>query len=160
MLITDAEFNAYFSIRWFGALIMPAIMTILLQRSKVNHTSLILVFCATCATGQALFALSMETENYKIGLFGRFLIGVAETQNIIQQTIICEWFPTNQLPMAFGSMLFLVKIVRTINDNVASHFYNQYGLENYQWVGFSVCIISLLFAVILTRLEHSINKKT
>lgn len=36
---------------------------------------------------------------------------------------MCIWFPASQLPFAFGIMLFLMKVVRTANDNLASMFY-------------------------------------
>ena len=42
---------------------------------------------------------------------------------------MCIWFPASQLPFAFGILLFLVKIVRTTNDNVATLFYESMGSE-------------------------------
>ena len=78
---------------------------------------------------------------------------------------MCIWFPTSQLPFAFGILLFLVKIVRTTNDNVASMFYEAVssgytpeengkevytnGLVAYFWVGFAVCIFSTICNLIL-----------
>lgn len=74
---------------------------------------------------------------------------------------MCIWFPATQLPMAFGILLFLQKIVRTTNDNVASMFYEatsgnledgkvaESSLVMYQWIGFTVCIISTICAFLL-----------
>ena len=56
-------------------------------------------------------------------MIGRFLVGTSDSMTIFQQTIMCIWFPASQLPFAFGILLFMVKIVRTTNDNVASLFY-------------------------------------
>ena len=81
--------------------------------------------------------------------------------------IMCIWFPTSQLPFAFGIMLFLIKIVRTTNDNVASMFYeattarsvseveneetiSTTGLVAYFWIGFAVCIFSMVCSILVS----------
>jgi len=76
----------------------------------------------------------------------------------MQQTIICIWFPNSQLPFAFGILLFLVKIVRTTNDNVASMFYNETngGLIAYFWVGFALCVFSCICTVLLAQIHESV----
>ena len=99
---------------------------------------------------------------------GRFLIGTTDSMTIFQQTIMCIWFPASQLPFAFGILLFLVKIVRTTNDNVATLFYesmgsdsdgeqiNVAGLVAYFWVGFAICIYSTLSSLILGQIHESV----
>ena len=69
---------------------------------------------------------------------------------------MCIWFPTSQLPFAFGVMLFLVKIVRATNDNFASFFYNAMGLQAYFWTGFVFCGFSLFCAFILVQIHDSV----
>jgi len=81
---------------------------------------------------------------------------------------MCIWFPASQLPLAFGILLFLIKIVRTANDNVASLFYeatagklepgevSQSSLVTYQWIGFSVCVISTLCCLLLAQIHESV----
>ena len=84
---------------------------------------------------------------------------------------MCMWFPTSQLPFAFGINLFLVKIVRTTNDNVASMFYEatsinytpEYGknvntnsLVAYFWIGFAICVFSNICALILAQIHESV----
>ena len=67
------------------------------------------------------------------------------------------WIDSNQLPLLVGIMLFQVKLVRAINDNVASVFYNATGsIAAYFWLGFGVTLGSLLCSEILTRLHSKI----
>ncbi len=48
----------------------------------------------------------------------------------------------------------MVKIVRAINDNVASVFYNAtHSLAGYFWIGFAVGIMSLISAFYLVTLH-------
>jgi hypothetical protein len=89
-------------------------------------------------------------------VWGRFFIGLSDSQTIIQQTIMCIWFPTSQLPFAFGLMLFLVKIVRTLNDNFASVFFNTIGLITYFWVGFVMCMFSVFCSYVLIQIHESV----
>ena len=81
---------------------------------------------------------------------------------------MCIWFPASQLPMAFGLILFLVKIVRTTNDNIASRFYQAtsgnleegevaaHSLVMYQWIGFAVCILSTICSLLLAEIHESV----
>lgn len=81
---------------------------------------------------------------------------------------MCIWFPASQLPFAFGILLFLMKIVRTANDNLASMFYeatsgdlpddqvSQSSLVMYQWIGFAVCLLSVLCSMLLAQIHESV----
>ena len=84
---------------------------------------------------------------------------------------MCMWFPTSQLPFAFGINLFLVKIVRATNDNVASVFYEAYStnypaeegktvntnsLVAYLKIGFAICVFSNICALILAQIHESV----
>jgi hypothetical protein len=70
---------------------------------------------------------------------------------ILQQTIMCLWFSPEQLPIAFSMLLFMVKLVRAINDNTASIVYNRsHTLETFFWIGLAICVFSLGCAILLT----------
>lgn len=63
------------------------------------------------------------------------------------------------LPFVFGMMLFMCKVVRAVNDNTASMFYNATGsLSSYFWVGFGVCLGSLISAYYLTTIHESVSE--
>jgi hypothetical protein len=64
------------------------------------------------------------------------------------------WFSKEQLPLAFGMLLFLVKSVRSLNDNIAPLIYNKYNdLTEFFWFGLIVCIFSFVVAIILTYIH-------
>lgn len=67
---------------------------------------------------------------------------------------MCMWFTSEQLPIAFSILLFLVKMIRAINDNIASMIYNYYNdLEQFFWIGLMVCVFSFICAIILTEIH-------
>lgn len=70
---------------------------------------------------------------------------------------MCLWFPTSQLPMVFGLMLFLVKVVRTTNDNTASVLYNSVGLSVFFWIGFFICLFSVFCSFLLIQIHESVQ---
>ena len=54
-------------------------------------------------------------------------------------------------------MLFLVKIVRATNDNVASMYYNATeGLVSYFWIGFAISVFSILCTFLVVVIHESV----
>jgi hypothetical protein len=73
---------------------------------------------------------------------------------------MCHWFESSTLPFVFGILLFLVKMVRAINDNVAPMFYNAtHSITSYFFLGLIVTIASLWCAHYLSDLHESIIER-
>lgn len=74
---------------------------------------------------------------------------------------MCMWFSNEELPIAFGFLLFLVKMARAVNDNVASVIYNYYNdLLEFFSIGLYVCIFSFLSSLVLTHIhQKALDKK-
>jgi hypothetical protein len=54
-------------------------------------------------------------------------------------------------------MLFLVKIVRATNDNVASMYYNATGgLVSFFWIGFAISMFSILCTFLVVAIHESV----
>lgn len=57
----------------------------------------------------------------------------------------------------FGLLLFLVKLVRAANDNIAPIFFNvTQSLSAYFWVGFGMSLFSLANAYFLTNIHEAV----
>lgn len=67
---------------------------------------------------------------------------------------MCMWFDQYELPLAYSFLLFMVKMVRAINDNTASYLYNHYDLVVTFKIGLMVCCFSLLCTFVLTKLQN------
>lgn len=82
------------------------------------------------------------------------IFGISDSQTIVQQTILCMWFSSSQLTIANSMMMFMVKLVRAVNDNTASIIYNQsQKLEQVFWVGLMVCVFSLICTFVLVQIH-------
>ena len=57
MNITDAQFNMYFSIKFFASLIPPLILAVVMDGLSLRSLLLSISFC--CALGQMFFALGL-----------------------------------------------------------------------------------------------------
>lgn len=144
-----------FSIRFFSNLSLPFFLNALVGRIGLRKSYLALVML--CCLGQFLFTLGLSTHNYNLCLIGRFVFGLSDSMTVFQHTILCLWFDANILPLVFGVLLFLVKLVRATNDNVASMFFNTTGsLTGYFWVGQVVCLASLVSAYYLISIHEAV----
>ena len=55
----------------------------------------------------------------------------------------------------------MVKIVRAINDNIASVYYNATGsLASYFWIGFMICLGSFISGFYLSTIHESVSEST
>jgi Na+/melibiose symporter-like transporter len=134
MNIDDSQFNLMFSARAISSLVFPFMLPWSMQHLGTRHTMYIIV--ASASVGQYIFIIGLREKNYVHCLVSRFIFGVSDLVTIMQNVIMCMWFTPSQLPVAFSLLLFMVKLVRAINDNVASVVYNHYqNLEIFFSIG-------------------------
>jgi len=152
MSIDDSQFNLMFSVRAMSSLIFPFMLPWCLEKCGTRCTLYFLTLCAV--VGQRLFILGLHQKNYFYCLLSRFIFGISDLQTIMQNVIMCIWFTNEELPVAFSMILFMVKLVRAINDNVASMVYNHYrDIEIFFQIGSCVCVFSLLATVVLVEVH-------
>lgn len=156
----------YFSAKFLASLFPPLVLAVAMD--KLSLRPLLLTLSLTCAIGQMFFAIGLNDKDHMLCILGRLFIGISDSLSIFQQSLMCIWFTAGQLPFAFGCLLFMQKIVRTSNDNVASMFYEATAgdleegqvsgnsLVMYSWIGFAVCVISALCSLLLGELHESV----
>jgi len=121
----------------------------------MRNTLLMVAFC--CSIGQLLFTLGLQFQIYALLLYGRLVFGFSDCVTVFQQTILCYWFDAKSLPMVFGIMLFLLKSIRAINDNIAPIFFNTFqALSPYFWIGFVISLASLISIYYLIEIHELI----
>ena len=93
MNITDAQFNMYFSIKFFASLIPPLVLAVVMDGLTLR--SLLLSISTCCALGQMFFAIGLQDKDHMLCVLGRFLIGISDSLSIFQQSLMCVWFPAS-----------------------------------------------------------------
>jgi len=141
--IDDSQFNLFFSVRALSSMIIPFVMPYTIEKIGIRNTTIIMSLC--CVLGQYCFIIGLERKSYHFCLISRVIFGISDSMTIVQQILMCTWFTAEQLPIAFSLMLFMVKLVRAVNDNTASLIYNaSKSLEQFFWIGLYVSIFSLI----------------
>lgn len=112
-----------------------------------------------CCIGQLMITIGlyMNNPNYIVCLIGRFIFGFSDSVTVFQSTILCHWFDSSKLPFVFGILLFLVKFIRAVNDNVASMFYNStQSISGYFLLGFLMTLFSLWCSYHLAHIHETV----
>lgn len=81
MDIEDSQFNAYFSTKSFASILPPVILMIL-SGKQISISILIIIFTVSCALGQTLFTLGLQSHNQSLCIYGRIFIGFSDTLTI------------------------------------------------------------------------------
>lgn len=152
MGIIDSDFNLMICIRNLPSLFVPFILANAIQKYGMKKS--LITLSLLCCLGQLLITLGLTYLNYNLCFLGRLIFGFSDSVTVFQHIVLCFWFDSNRLPLVFGLLLFLVKVVRAINDNLASIFYNTtQSLPSFFWLGFSLCLGSLISAYYLTTIH-------
>mmetsp|Transcript_30113 Transcript_30113/g.35198 ORF Transcript_30113/g.35198 Transcript_30113/m.35198 type:complete len:82 (+) Transcript_30113:441-686(+) len=80
MQISDAQFNVYFSIKSFAALLPPLMLAIVMDRFTIRS---LLVSISVCLTvGQMFFAIGLQDKDHYLCVLGRFMVGISDALTI------------------------------------------------------------------------------
>jgi len=136
-------------------MLVPFVLPFLMERAGLRATTL--GFAFSCLFGQWIFIAGLEQRSYSLCLLSRLVCGISDCMTIAQLTITCMWFTNDQLPLAFSLMLFQVKLIRAVNDNLASVVYNASGdLTTFFYVGLAVSGFSILCTVGLMQIHKAV----
>eukprot|EP00347_Sterkiella_histriomuscorum_P006367 403353031 len=155
MGIDDSDFNLLICVRNLPSLFVPFILARVIDKYGLKNALITLSLC--CLVGQMFITLGLTYMNFYLCFIGRIFFGMSDSVTVFQHTILCFWFDSNRLPFVFAILLFLVKVVRALNDNLASVYFNQtQNLASYFWVGTFMCIVSLISSYFVGTLHKEI----
>ena len=80
MEISDTQFNVYFSIKSFAALLPPLVLAIVLDRFSLR--SLLVSISVCLAIGQMFFAIGLQDKDHFLCVLGRFMVGLSDALTI------------------------------------------------------------------------------
>lgn len=126
---------------------------------KIGNSTCNILFSLLIASGQAVFAFGVSIQSYPIALLGRGIFGLGgESLNVSQINTVVEWFSKKEQSMAV-SVIFMVRRLSTaINDNTTPDTVENTSLAFGLWVGFFLCVLSLIMALIIRIITKRKNK--
>ena len=167
MGMSDFQYQLLYSFYSLPNIIIPLLGGFFIDRlGKKNG---ILVFVSIVAIGQFFFAVSTHAVSSNEGfgkflaIFGRFVFGLGgENLSVTESTFIATWFKGKELSLALGSDLCISKLFAVINDVTQPEFYINSGfkLSFGFWFGFILCMLSVICAVILVRIDNKADQSS
>ena len=113
-----------------------------------------ILYTLLVAIGQSLFAFGVTIKSYPLALGGRAIYGIgAESLNISQFNIINGWLSEKELSMGLAFAVTINRISTSLNDNLSPHIAQSASLDLSLWVGFGLCCISLLCALLIQKID-------
>ena len=138
----------------FPNIILPLMSGILLENFGVR--TIIFITSILVTLGQAIFAFGVSIRSFPIALLGRGVFGCGgESLEMGQSVIIATWFEGKELSMAYTVALCTSLMGNVLNDNLTPLIVQQSGSVSFAlWIGFLVCLTSLITAVFLIQLDR------
>lgn len=91
---------------------------------------------------------------------GRFVFGLGgECMTVAQSAIVSNWFKGKELSFAFGFNLTIARIGSVINGITVPLIANNSSVATALYVGFAICLFSLLNAFCLAIVDWYADKK-
>mmetsp|Transcript_11977 Transcript_11977/g.8367 ORF Transcript_11977/g.8367 Transcript_11977/m.8367 type:complete len:118 (-) Transcript_11977:848-1201(-) len=104
--------------------------------------------------GQLVFALGGQGNNFEMMLAGRFIFGSgAECMSVAASAIISQWFRGKELSFALGVNLSIARLGSFLNGITQPRYEQTFGLGSALFLGFEICVISLLAAFALVCID-------
>jgi nitrate/nitrite transporter NarK len=101
--------------------------------------------------GQFLFAFGVSIRSYPVAVTGRAIFGLGgENLNVSCCYFLMKWFKNKNLALAMGITFSITRTASVLNENLLPVIvvYSK-SLTLALWVGFSVCLASVLAGIIL-----------
>ena len=151
------RYNMLYSVYSWPNIFLPFLGGVLSDRLGVRLMSV--VFMALIALGQGVtaFGCSMPPSDasWYVMWAGRTLFGFGgESLSVAASAMIAQWFSGKELAFALGVNLALARVGSVVNDAVSVQVATRLPVYWAFWVGFGVCIASLLSAIVTYYLDE------
>jgi len=120
----------------------------------------LIVFTSFMVLGQFVFALGVQNKSWAVMLLGRTLFGVGgESLYTAKSVLITNWFPDNQIALAFGFGMSIGRLGTVISNVTSPPMANGVDLSFAIWVGFLVSVLVFLASVYVGVLERRLDQR-
>ncbi|KAL5475426.1 hypothetical protein EMCRGX_G025241 [Ephydatia muelleri] len=172
MKVDFTRYNLLYSLYSWPNVILALVGGLLMDRVFGVRLGTV-IFSALICLGQLIFALGAFFDRYWLMLAGRFVFGLGgESLAVAQNAYAVLWFKGRVLNLVFGLLLSVSRLGSTVNQNVNYPLYNALYHPSSKnsssspgdgsasallgvvlFIGFVICILSLLCAVFLGLLD-------
>ena len=102
----------------------------------------------------------VQEKNWTIMYIGRVIFGFGgENIYTSKAIIIAEWFPDDQIALAFGVTMSMGRLGSVIANLTAPTMANTVNLSFAIWVGFGITIVIILCSLMVVKLEKQADRR-
>jgi MFS family permease len=120
----------------------------------------LIIFTTLITAGQCVFALGLTIKSWPVMYIGRVIFGFGgESLAVANSAILADWFEGKELAFAFGLNLSIARLGSVINNLVSPAIASGISISFALWFSAFLCGGSLLCAIIMSPIDHSMNVK-
>ncbi|KAG0203441.1 hypothetical protein BGX28_004268 [Mortierella sp. GBA30] len=151
--------NLLYSVYSLPNIVLPLFGGFLIDRLSASR--MLILFSLCICLGQGSFAMGVSVKSIWIMVLGRFIFGIGgECLEVAQAKITTDWFKSRWLGFALGLNLSSARIATAMNDNLSPTIEDLgAGVIGASWVGFGVCVLSLVCGCGLAYLDGAVSRK-
>ena len=145
-------FSMLYSLYSIPNIFLPLIGGVLIL--KLGNRFMYILCASFIVIGQLVFVLGVVEKNQNLALLGRLIFGLGgETINTTQSVLIFDWFPPNQITLAFGVSLSFARFSSVLNDYFSPKIATANDIGTALWIGFTLCVFSLIVTMFLVHYD-------
>ncbi|KAI6647621.1 hypothetical protein LOD99_8695 [Oopsacas minuta] len=166
--ISNAEYEILYITTSWPNVLFPIIGGYLLDR-VIGYRLGTIIYTSCVLFGQALFILGCGFNMFWLMCVGRFFFGIGtENTTVAQFTYAGRWFKGAQISIVFGVIFTFTRLGSILDFNVTQALYfailhrfqlnSNICLSLAYTLGFCLCTLSLIFAIILAVVDKKAEK--
>ena len=144
--LDSAHFSLLYTVYSMPNMVLPVLGGIFLD--KIGIRSGLLLFTVILTIGQGIFMIGGYQHDFNTMLAGRVVFGMGgECMGVAQSAIISVWFKGKELAFALGLNMTIGRLGSVANAALLPSVYETSGLGMALFLGFCICIFSLMAAI-------------
>ena len=158
------KYNMLYSVYSYPNIILPIVGGLIIDKFGIHFASIMLT--AFTVAGQCIFAIAgfigTDDQNnnlpYVLAIIGRIALGVGGDSVYICSTYtVTRWFKGKELSLSLSIILSIACFGTIINNNITPLIADQTSLGVALSIGWMLCIVSFVWAIIICILENSLS---
>lgn len=149
------DFNLMYTFYCFPNIFLPLFGGHLVDR--FGQRSMIIIFTSCSFIGQFIVSFGVNSLNFNLILFGRFIFGVGESLNITIITILSSYFVQGELAFAFIILFLSTRFCTFLNLLMSPIIVLEHGVAAAFWIGTLICSVGVVAALVLAEVDDALK---
>eukprot|EP00744_Colponema_vietnamica_P012638 GILI01017733.1.p1 GENE.GILI01017733.1~~GILI01017733.1.p1 ORF type:complete len:506 (-),score=112.11 GILI01017733.1:620-2137(-) len=156
--LSASDYGLFYTVYSIPNVILPLFGGLFIDKLGVRSGMMLFSLCI--AAGQGFFAYGASVNSFPVMLLGRVVFGLGgESLTVAQSAVVTQWFRGKELALALGLNLSIARLGSVLNNASEPWIVSSSSLSIGLWVGFILCLFSLLAGLFLCLLDSKAEKE-